>query len=577
MPKPGAMESHVIPCCLLSAPIAGRAPAPNNDKAEDNSKAEMTSAWRNSQTLQSWLHEWEERQRLQLQEHQRATAKLVEGLREDILKRLGEHLSQDRHSHSQHSPSRSRILERSDTPHVTQGKLTNVPQHSSSRSERSLKGMNSDLMRAVGGKVRVPSRVSSGTTRFAVGATPARPGDCEPTSRPQSLLLKLVNSAWFKTITGFLIVAYAIVIGVQSDNEMRAALAGRNGEGWSKWTDVGFTVAFALEVLLRLMAEQLWYFNGPGWAWNVFDAFLVCTSVTEILNIFELNLVLLRIVSAVRTVRLLRVIRIFRFFTPLRLMASAFLSCLVSLCWAMVLLGTVSYIFAVGLLQAASQHLRHAEQLETVVETQLAVDFGNIWKTMYSLALAMSNGRNWGEYSVPFMVISPWYGIAFVLFAIFVGLGVLNLLTGVFVESMHSLANVDREMVIQEEMARHGSAINQVRRLFDEADEHRSGVLTMKELKRHLNDSRLEAYFKLLRMDVSEAEGVFQLLDREDTGEVGIDEFVITCMRLKGSTARSIDMATALYENKRLHTMVRNHMARTEGALSNIQTALCTW
>mmetsp|Transcript_118861 Transcript_118861/g.222189 ORF Transcript_118861/g.222189 Transcript_118861/m.222189 type:complete len:91 (-) Transcript_118861:130-402(-) len=45
--------------------------------------------------------------------------------------------------------------------------------------------------------------------------------------------------------------------------------------------------------------------------------------------------------------------------------------------------------------------------------------------------------------------------------------------------------------------------------------------------------------------------GLFKLLDIDGSGAVGIEEFVIGCMRLKGS-AKSIDLATLMYENKRM-------------------------
>merc|ERR1711908_73891 len=54
-----------------------------------------------------------------------------------------------------------------------------------------------------------------------------------------------------------------------------------------------------------------------------------------------------------------------------------------------------------------------------------------------------------------------------------------------------------------------------------------------------------------LDLDVEEARGLFKLIDIDDTNEVGIEEFVTGCVRLKGN-AKSIDLATLMYENKRM-------------------------
>merc|ERR1712224_1155991 len=54
-----------------------------------------------------------------------------------------------------------------------------------------------------------------------------------------------------------------------------------------------------------------------------------------------------------------------------------------------------------------------------------------------------------------------------------------------------------------------------------------------------------------LELEVNEAKGLFRLLDIEGAGEVPIEDFVLGCMRLKG-TAKNVDVVTLMYENKRM-------------------------
>jgi len=295
----------------------------------------------------------------------------------------------------------------------------------------------------------------------------------------------------------------------------------------------------------------------------------------DIFTVFDVSLAFLRILRSIRAIRVLRVVRVFRFFKDLRLMVASILCCLISLGWAFALLTSVMFIFAVVLLQGASDHLHSVGvgQVDPELLGQLAEDFGDIVRTIFSLTQAISGGRSWGEYAAPYVQISAYYGIFFTMFIVFVIFGVLNILTGVFVESTSAVANFDKELVIQEEMSRNESVVNQIRALFNEIDVDNSGTVTAKELKKNLKDERVKAYFNVLQLDVTEAAGLFELLDRDESGEVSIDEFIMSCMRLKG-TARSIDLATMLFENKRLYSMMRGFMLNVEGTLGELHAKL---
>merc|ERR1712032_1227853 len=154
------------------------------------------------------------------------------------------------------------------------------------------------------------------------------------------------------------------------------------------------------------------------------------------------------------------------------------------------------------------------------------------------------------------MEIGSWYGVMFSVFIVFVCFGALNILTGIFVASTGDLYKYDHELVIQEELSQQESVINQIRSLFTEIDTDKSGTISFQEMKAHLQDRRVQAYFSVLQMNVTKAEGLFKLLDKDGDGAISIDEFIMNCLRLKGN-ARSIDMVSMLAEHKRLYRMIR--------------------
>merc|ERR1712217_338711 len=89
-----------------------------------------------------------------------------------------------------------------------------------------------------------------------------------------------------------------------------------------------------------------------------------------------------------------------------------------------------------------------------------------------------------------------------------------------------------------------------------ELDEDHSGTITLDELLRVLDDPIIRARFTLLELDPSSATDLFKLLDTDESGSVSVDEFIMTCIRLKGS-AKSVDQATMFLEQKRLHRLLR--------------------
>lgn len=393
-----------------------------------------------------------------------------------------------------------------------------------------------------------------------------------PACECQRLLHNAVHSHWFNVISGLLIAIYAVIIGVTADLEMRAAMRLTPGPEWREYFDVTFTCWCVLEFCLRFAAEGVYYFKGSERNWNFFDMMVAVMGVLDLFLSEIQSFTFLRVLRTVRAMRLLRVMRLLAIFKELRLMMASILCCLVPLASAFALLVIVIYVFAVMLLQGAAEYVR-TEIGSDYFRQVVANNFPGMGMTIYSLTQAVSGGKSWADLADPFLEIAPWYGLAFGGFVIFVIFGVLNILTGVFVEATARLANVDKELVIQEQMARDESVVGQMRNLFREIDDNGSGTITQAELMRNLKDDRVRAYFQVLEMDVSEAHGLFELLDRDESGEVSIDEFIMTCMRLKG-TARSLDMAAMLFENKRLYKSLKAFMEGVEGAMTTIEHRL---
>merc|ERR1712241_936556 len=100
---------------------------------------------------------------------------------------------------------------------------------------------------------------------------------------------------------------------------------------------------------------------------------------------------------------------------------------------------------------------------------------------MFSLLLAISGGQDWQLLVEPLAVIWPGYRVLFCFFVVFIVFGVLNVLTGVFLET--ALEGEDRDLIIQAHMLRMDQFVHEMQEIFAEIDTDQSGKLTWKKFQ----------------------------------------------------------------------------------------------
>merc|ERR1712048_575366 len=181
---------------------------------------------------------------------------------------------------------------------------------------------------------------------------------------------------------------------------------------------------------------------------------------------------------------------------------------------------------------------------------KITLSYGSLIHSCVTLIASISGGLDWIDASWPLLQIDPMYLIIYLCFVMFCVFGLMNVLTGIFVANTKEVCQVDRDLVIRSQLKDRKSFANQLKTVLRSIDKDGSGSISKKELMEHLSSPTFYAYLKTLDVTVSDAQGVFKLLDVNGTGEVNIDEFVLSLMRFQGS-ARAVDVATLLYEGKR--------------------------
>eukprot|EP00929_Paragymnodinium_shiwhaense_P009670 TRINITY_DN11392_c0_g1_i1.p1 TRINITY_DN11392_c0_g1~~TRINITY_DN11392_c0_g1_i1.p1 ORF type:complete len:891 (+),score=183.28 TRINITY_DN11392_c0_g1_i1:97-2769(+) len=408
-------------------------------------------------------------------------------------------------------------------------------------------------------------------------------------------LYRFVHGIAFKTTVSVIIVMNTISIGLNMDIRLNPAAWGVSPGSWNTAMDVmedAFGIFFLCELSLRCLAERWLFVLGEDKLWNLFDSLLVTQWLTYRMVKITVgseetegsSFSVLRTLRIIRFSRLLRIIRVMQWFRSFRVMVASILQSITSLTWVLLMLLFLLYFFAVVFLDGMAAKISELRvQDPSGDETHALLEFyGSLLRCVLSLFMAISGGDDWRVLMKPLMEEHWSYGFLFVMYVFFMVFGILNVITSVFVETATEVARQDKESMVLTQIKRQEVYYKNVKTFFEQADEDRSGLLSWAEFEGHLQDERVQAYFRSLELDVTQARALFMLLDLDDSDEVSIDEFVDGCLRLKGE-AKSIDVNMLLYENERMIGKHIEFMERTNaqlealadslGALSKVQQA----
>merc|ERR1712137_310912 len=253
-------------------------------------------------------------------------------------------------------------------------------------------------------------------------------------------------------------------------------------------------VFFVVELFMRIVAQKKMFVFGPDKYWNLFDTFLILISLFEMVADAAVNLSVFRIF---RLVRLLKVIRKVQLLESLNLMVFGIINCCAPLIWAILILVLIMYAFGVFFMSGLSSTMEDMDTTDEgfsidVVEG-LDLQFGSVYRSIASLFEAVTGGNDWAGIAEHVRGVSEGLYVCFALYVVFITLGVLNIVTGFFVDGTMQ-ANVNaREEMLKQAQEKKNTMIQLVGELFTQLDTDQSGKLSYEELDSHLHDEALQS------------------------------------------------------------------------------------
>jgi len=401
----------------------------------------------------------------------------------------------------------------------------------------------------------------------------------------EGMLRHVAQSMSFKVWCSMVIIGNAVYVGWETNwtAEMRyRTYLGEPAQELSRAPERAFLCWFLLELLLRLWAERREFLFGEDVWWNLTDVVLVLFSlIGEIWSGTVMNSSTWSYIRIFRVFRLIRVIRVVRAIKPLRAlrtMVFALLNSFISLLWAFAMIFLIKFAFAVIFCNVAAEDFRtlaeqplysHSEDVRAHAE-DIRSYYGTLHESMVTLFTSITGGNDWMMYADPLRKdsIGESYFILFAFYIAFCLVGMLNVVTGIFVDSAVCTRTQD-EVVdnFREELRR---TTLEVKEIFKAADTDGSGTMSLEEFRKHMQTPWVRAYFSGLEIDPSEVLSIFTLLDRNGSNQVDIDEFVNGTMKLKGH-AKSVDMLAMMYDSARFQPKFNMFCSYMEDQIMSIR------
>merc|ERR1712032_101169 len=124
--------------------------------------------------------------------------------------------------------------------------------------------------------------------------------------------------------------------------------------------------------------------------------------------------------------------------------------------------------------------------------------YGSMGSCLYSLYLAMTGGRAWGEVMGPVSEIGSMYSFLFLLFISLSYFGVLNVVTAIFVDSAMQSQQHHKDLLIQENLAKKEVYHQHLVEVFKAIDRDNSGHINGDEMEFFLSDDSLNMYLEAI-------------------------------------------------------------------------------
>jgi len=236
---------------------------------------------------------------------------------------------------------------------------------------------------------------------------------------------------------------------------------------------------------------------------------------------------------------------------------------LVTLFWAFFLLFLFMYVIGVMMINGVATYINNAAGMaSSAAEAEAAIQdldalksfYGSFGNVILTLFRAVSGG-DWAIFAEPLQQTGWFYGALWIPYMGFVLYGLLNIVTGIFVDCTMKTAQSDHAIAAIEQLQKEEQLTELLSKVFGHLDHDGTGRLTEMEFDLLVTDAEVLAYLASIGIDRPSARRLFKTLDHDGTGMLTLDQIVTGCFTIKGD-AKAVDMLAVLQHMRKVDRML---------------------
>jgi len=272
--------------------------------------------------------------------------------------------------------------------------------------------------------------------------------------------------------------------------------------------------------------------------------------------------------------KMLRVVRVMRFFRALRMMVASIMGSIATLFWSIMMLTLMMYIFGLCFLQAVIGYLEEDRSVDSETLVSIQRYWSSVVTSTITLYMAITGGSDWEVLAEPLKKAGPFYYGLFLFYISFAAVAVLNVLTGMFVDSAMKVCTVEDDAALQQVLDQDQEVVHDFYNVFRRIGVmHETGLMSWKEFNLAKDCQEVQGFFKTLDITLADARLVFNRM--QINGEVKFNEFVLGCSKIKDDI-RALDIIGLSCDNHRLHAQMSQLMEYVQDQFDEMHMQLKT-
>jgi hypothetical protein len=314
-----------------------------------------------------------------------------------------------------------------------------------------------------------------------------------------------------------------------------------------------FLIWFAFEVFIKIFVHRHYFFIGENGRMNNLDFFLVIYSSVEAIGLDLSFLRALRVFKLAKVIRMLKALSQVR---DLRVMMDCLISSWFAMFWAIVLIGFLTYLFALIFVQILTEFVATNEgMLEEGLKESIMARFGSVELGILSLFMSLTGGFDWGEMYDVIVVSGPIGTVACLFFVLFFTISVWNIVGSIFVEKVMDTAKPRPHEYLQQMKMQDEVDAAEMKQFFADFDKDMDGAIQEAEWQKLVSQGSLLQFLASRECDLKDeidVQAFFAMaLDahiaknlnfNQSSNSIPVDALVSMFLKLKGQ-ASAVDVA----------------------------------